>query len=121
MKEHIEKIIEIVLKDVSCEHQEIEEHPRGPKIDDATYSLENEKAVIKKCIEAIPARLIERPEITVEFLRTKAREFHDKLWPGKICGDDCNRQMILRELLSSLFNELAAKINLLGKEEKDLE
>ncbi len=159
MKEYIEKIIEIILDNVSCEHQEIEEYPRGPKQDDPTYSLENEQAVIEQCIKAIPARLIQgpgidekymkkkaeamqfymglkegmslaiceefvseiisdaqRPEITVEFLRTKAREFHDKLWPGQICGDDCNRQMILRELLSSLLNELAAKISLIGKE-----
>lgn len=62
MKKHIEDIIEIILEDVSCDHQEIDEHPRGPKYDNVTYCLKDEKKVIEKCIEAIPARLIERPE-----------------------------------------------------------
>ncbi len=121
MKEYIESIIEIILENVSCEHQEVEEYPRGPKQDDPTYSLENEQMVIEQCIKAIPARLIERPEITDKFLRTKAREFHDQLWPEQICDDKCNRQIIIRELLSSLLNELAAKINLIGKGKKDVE
>jgi len=116
MKEYIEKIIEIILEDVSCEHQEIEEYPRGPKIDDPTYFLENENAVIEQCIEAIPARLIERPEITKEFIDKQARELHDKLWPGEKCGGHCNRQMEIKEFLSSMLNELAAKISLIGKE-----
>ena len=116
MKEYIESIIEIILEDVSCEHQE-DSDGAGRKYDDVSYWLKNQKAVMEKCIEAIPTRLIERPEITEEFLRTKAREFHDKLWPGQICGDDCNRQMIIRELISELLDELSAKINLIGKEE----
>lgn len=54
MKEFIEKIIEIILEDVSCEHQEIKEYPRGPKQDDPTYALNDEKGVIEQCIKAIP-------------------------------------------------------------------
>ncbi|MCK4760500.1 MAG: hypothetical protein KAT69_10655 [Candidatus Aminicenantes bacterium] len=54
MKEYIEKIIEIILENISCEHQEIEEYPRGPKQDNPTYFLEDEKAVIEKCLKAMP-------------------------------------------------------------------
>lgn len=118
MKEYIEEIIEIILEDVSCSHQKIEEFPHGPKHDDPIYCLNDPIAVIEKCIEAIPARLIERPEITVEFLDKKATEFHDKLWPGEKCGGQCNRQKTIKELLASLLDELAAKINLIGKEKK---
>lgn len=117
MKEYIEEIIEIILENVSCEHQEIEEFPRGPKHDDPTYSLEDEKAVIEKCIEAIPARLIERPEITEEFIEKKARELREKTYiaePIHGYGLDLN---IAREFLSSLLNELSAKINLLNRPE----
>lgn len=116
MKEYIESIIEIVLEDASCEHRIEEEYSGGPAFDDVSYSLKNEKMVIKKCIEAIPARLIERPEITEEFMEKKATEFHDRLWPDETCGGQCNRQKIIKELLSSLLNELAAKISLIGKE-----
>ena len=53
MKKNIEKIIEIILDNVSCEHHELEEHPRGPKLDDPTYFLESEKAVIEKCLSVL--------------------------------------------------------------------
>ena len=69
MKEYIEKIIEIVLEDVSCEHQEIEEYPRGPKHDDPTYSLKDENAVIEKCL----ALLKEKKAYEI-FIGKKARE-----------------------------------------------
>ena len=42
MKKYIEAIIEIVLEHVTCLHQEIEEHPRGPKYDDVTYGIDDE-------------------------------------------------------------------------------
>ncbi|MCK5127954.1 MAG: hypothetical protein KAR42_16975 [candidate division Zixibacteria bacterium] len=114
MKEYIEKIIEIILDNVSCEHQEIEEYPRGPKQDDPTYSLENEQMIIEQCIKAIPARLIERPEITTEFIEKKTTELHDKIWPEEKCNNLCRRQATIREFLLSLLNELAAKISLIG-------
>jgi len=76
MKEYIEKIIEIILENVSCDHQELEEYPRGPKFDDPTYSLENKQAVIEQCIKAIPARLIERPEIDEKYMKKKAEAMH---------------------------------------------
>ena len=121
MKEYIEKIIEIILEDVSCEHQEIEEYPRGPKQDDPTYSLENEQAVIEQCIEAIPARLIERPEITEEFMKKKTNELIkmiSDLYPleGSPCVIPKSKA---EDFLCSLLNELAAKINLIGKEIKN--
>lgn len=116
MKEFIENIIEIILEDVSCEHQEIDEFPHGPKHDDPTYFLNDQKAIILKCVEAIPARLIERPEITVEFMEKKTKELHNKLWPEEKCDNHCRRQMAIREFLSSLLDELAAKISLIGKE-----
>ena len=119
MKKYIEKIIEIILEDVSCDHPEIEEYPRGPKQDDPTYFLENENAVIEKCIEAIPARLIERPEITEEFMEKKMTELItmvSDLYPHE--GSPCViPKSKAREFLSSLLNELAAKINLTGREE----
>lgn len=118
MKEYIEKIIEIILENVSCEHQEIEEYPRGPKQDNPTYFLENENAVIEKCIKAIPARLIERPGITKEFIDEKTRELItmiSDLYPYE--GSPCViSKSKAKDFLSSLLNELAAKINLIGKE-----
>lgn len=68
MKKYIKQIIEIVLEDVSCEHQEIEEYPHGPKFDDPTYFLNDENAVIEKCIKAILAK------IDHIFIGKKARE-----------------------------------------------
>ncbi|MCK4647244.1 MAG: hypothetical protein KAU46_13400 [Candidatus Aminicenantes bacterium] len=115
MKEFIESIIEIILEDVSCDHQIEEEYSGGPAFDDVAYSLNDEKAVIRKCVEAIPARLIERPEITEGFIDKKATELHDKLWPGEKCGGQCNRQREIKDFLSSLLNELAAKINLIER------
>ena len=120
MKEYIEKIIEIILQDVSCEHQEIEEYPRGPKQDDPTYFLENVKSVIEQCIEAIPARLIERPEITDRFILEKAEELFKELFhaPGMIYkGPYVQHMNTIKDCLSSLLDELSAKINLMGKEE----
>jgi len=118
MKEYIESIIEIILEDVSCVHQEIEEFPHGPKHDDPTYCLNDPLAVIEKCIEAIPARLIERPEITDEFMEKKTSELItmiSDLYPYE--GSPCIiPKSKAKEFLSSLLNELAAKINLIGKE-----
>lgn len=121
MKEYIEKIIEIILENVSCEHQEIEEYPRGPKHDDPTYSLEDEKTVIDKCLKALPARLIERPEITEEWIEEKAQKFLKLAYTitrtePDIMEHRINLNFIKEEFLSSLLNELSAKINLIGKE-----
>ena len=118
MKEYIEKIIEIILENVSCEHQEIEEYPRGPKFDDPTYSLNDTTAVVEKCIEAIPARLIERPEITEEWMKEKTRQLSGmSLIACK--GVSLRSTISIKEaeiFLSSLLDELATKISLIGKE-----
>lgn len=48
----IEEIIEVVLDNVSCEHQAPDEYStrgRGGSVD---YSLDNEEKVMKKCLEA---------------------------------------------------------------------
>lgn len=118
MKEYIESIIDIILEDVSCDHQEIDEFPHGPKFDDVTYSLKDPLAVIEKCIEAIPARLIERPEITDRFMLEKAEELFKKLFhaPGMIYkGPYVQHMNTIKDFLSSLLNELATKINLIGR------
>lgn len=120
MKEYVEKIIEIILEDVSCEHQKIEEFPHGPKIDDPTYFLDDQNMVIEKCIKAIPARLIERPEITDRFILEKAEELFKKLFhaPGMIYkGPYVQHMNTIKDFLCSILNELSAKINLIGKEE----
>ena len=123
MKEYIEKIIEIILEDVSCEHRIEEEYSGGPAFDDVAYSLKDEKMVIEKCIEAIPARLIERPEITEEWMKKKIRQLSGmSLIACK--GVSLRSTISIKEaeiFLSSLLDELAAKISLIGKEKKDLE
>ena len=80
MEKYIEAIIEIVLDNVSCHHQEIEEYPRGPKFDDPTYSLGNEKEVIKKCL-----KLKSGPQVTEEFVGKWWKKFK-ALQVGKFRG-----------------------------------
>lgn len=53
MKKYIEDIIEIILENVSCDHQEIKEYPRGPKFDDVIYTLNNEQEIIKKALKVL--------------------------------------------------------------------
>lgn len=102
MKEYIESIIEIILENVSCSHEFVEEYPRGPKLDNAAYMLNDEKVVIEKCIKAIPTRLIERPKIDIIFIGNKARElFGWSAEPRTI--KECE------EFLGSLLNELWGK------------
>lgn len=106
MKEYIEKIIEIILEDVSCEHQIEEEYSGGPAFDDVAYSLKDEKMVIEKCIKAIPARLIERPEITDEFIEKKARKLHQVVY-GSLnkCDFKCHMMKDFRNQIRALFKE----------------
>lgn len=62
--------------------------------------------------------ILRKSEITMEFIEKKTTELHDKLWPEEKCNNLCRRQAIIREFLSSLLDELSAKINLTNKEEQ---
>ena len=106
MEKYIEAIIEIVLEHVTCLHQIQEEHPRGPKFDNATDGIDDEQELMKKCIKAIPARLIERPEITGEFIEKKARKLHQEVY-GSLnkCDFKCHMMETFRKQIKSLFNE----------------
>ena len=88
MKKYIEAIIEIVLDNVSCEHAEIEEYPRGPKFDDPTYSLDNEQDVIKKCLLLKPEafHLADKEEM----IERSARAMHSEVYGSLIkCDYQC--------------------------------
>ncbi len=100
MKEHVEKIIEIILENVSCTHQLIEEHPRGPRHYDPTYNLDDEKAVIEKCLKVLPGK----PGLTEQFLSDKAKLFVYAIMPSDI---EPTRSDIhaAKEFLRSLFEE----------------
>lgn len=71
MEKYIEDIIEIILEDVSCDHQ-VGLDGAGKIYDDVTYCLKNEKEVIEKCIKAIPGK---KPEITEGFIMNQAKIF----------------------------------------------
>ncbi len=102
MKEYIEKIIEIILENVSCEHQEIEEHPRGPKFNDPTYSLEDEKAVIEKCLKVLPAK----PGITKEFVEKKAIKLHQTVYGSLMkCDFKCHMMEKFRDQIRAVFED----------------
>ncbi len=102
MKEYIEKIIEIILENVSCEHQEIKEHPRGPKFDDPTYSLDDEQAVIEKCLKLLPTK----PELTAEFIEKKARKLHQAVYGSLMkCDFKCHMMIKFREQIRAVFEE----------------
>jgi len=106
MKEYIEKIIEIFLENVSCDHQEIEEFPHGPKFDDPTYCLNDENAVIEKCLAVIPEANIEELE---EWIEEKAKELCEQNY----VNDEA------KDFIRSLVNELLDKINFKGKRNEE--
>ena len=66
MEKYIEEVIEIVLDNVSCEHQISGEYTRGMRVADVTYCLDNEQEVIKKCLAAFSRRLEVRPKINLK-------------------------------------------------------
>lgn len=100
MEKYIEAIIEIVLDNVSCMHQEQEEHPRGPRYYDATYHLDNEQEVIKKCLKLKPEVdevqkfmkhwLKTTPSDKEEFIEKSARAMHVELY-GSLTECDFNK------------------------------
>ncbi len=96
----IEEIIEIVLGNASCEHQEQEKYPRGPRYDDVTYNLNNEQEVIRKCVALI------KKEVPEEWIDKKAKELHDKLWPGEKCGGHCSRQKEIKNFILSIVEKI---------------
>lgn len=50
--------------------------------------------------------LIKKPEVTEKFIKTKAKELHDKLWDSeKKCGINCTRKIEIRQFIRSLFKE----------------
>lgn len=52
MEKYIEDIIEIILEDVSCDHQ-VDSDGSGKIYDDVSYSLKDEQEVIKKVIKVL--------------------------------------------------------------------
>lgn len=102
MEKYIEEIIEIVLDNVSCEHQEIEDTLHGPTFDDPTYSLEDEEAVIEKCLEILPRK----PGITEEFIEKKARKLHQLVY-GTLnkCDFKCHMMEKFRDQIRALFED----------------
>ncbi len=104
MEKYIEAIIEIVLEYVTCLHQLLDEHPRGPKFDDVTYGIDNEQELMKKCLKLKPERKVAEDWIAGEayWPKTKnldregmiekgARAIHDEAF-GSLskCGYQCN-------------------------------
>lgn len=65
MKKYIEDIIEIILEDVSCDHQ-VDSDGSGKRYDSIIYTLKDEQGVIKKCLSAFSKRLAERPRINLK-------------------------------------------------------
>lgn len=53
MEKVIEEIIEIVLDNVSCEHQPYEEYGTGGRGGSVDYSLDNEQEVIEKALKVL--------------------------------------------------------------------
>jgi hypothetical protein len=102
MKEYIEKVIEIILDNVSCEHQEIEEHPRGPKFDNPTYGFDDAQAVIEKCLKVLPTKSV----LTKEFIERKAIKLHQAVYGSLMsCDFKCHMMIKFREQIRMIFEE----------------
>jgi len=91
MRKFIEGVIEMILEDVSCEHT-TDSDGSGKRIHDVSYSLQNEKEIIEKCLEAIPEvkpKIVEemniRSEFDLDFLERKISR-HENL-VRKYSGD----------------------------------
>ena len=102
----IEEIIEIILGNVSCDHQPGDEYGRGGSVD---YSLDNEKKVMKKCLA-----LIMKPQVKEEWIEERALELHGKLYPN--LGTDLDMLELMMDFIRSFIKELSDKINLKGDE-----
>jgi len=107
----IEDIIEIVLENVSCDHQ-IDSNGAGKSYDSVSYSLNYEEDVIKRCIEAIPeVPLIESQlQVTDELIEEKAREIHRITLSSDICNYKCSAMTRIRDFIRSFIKELEQKI-----------
>lgn len=106
MEKYIEEIIEIVLDNVSCDHQPGDEYGRGGYVD---YSLDNEKEVMKKCLAAIPAYPMKFIlKVDEKFIQDKTIDMIEVIAKGKI-GEAMS-------FIRSFINELSDKINLEGDE-----
>lgn len=105
MEKYIEEIIEIVLDNVSCEHT-VEGYLTGSH-QDITYSLDNEKEVIKKCVKAIPAYPMKFIlKVDNEFVEEKTFEMVKIVSSGEILDS--------MSFIRKLINEISEKINLKG-------
>ena len=101
MEKYIEKIIEIILENVSCEHQEIKDEYPKQRFDDVTYSLGNEQEVIKKCLAVIP-----KVSIDNKFIEEKTI--------GLIEIISKSKTLDAMSFIRSLINEVLEKIKLKG-------
>jgi len=86
MEKYIEAIIEIVLDNVSCEHEKPDPTYPGRMIAHATYSLDNEDEVIKKCLKLKPDSINKE-----EFIEKRARAMHTEIYGSLVkCDYQCN-------------------------------
>ncbi len=46
-----------------------------------------------------------KKEVTEEWIEEKAKELHDKLWPGEKCGGHCNRQKEIKDFIRKIVKE----------------
>ena len=96
MKEYIENIIEIVLENISCDHQADGDHSTGVRFDDTNYCLNNEKVVIEKCLKIVPRDLIEKA----------ARNMHKAVYGSLMkCDFKCHMMEEFRKQIRALFEE----------------
>lgn len=103
----LEDIIEIVLANVSCEHQEIEEHPRGPKHDDVSYTVDDQ--VMIKALEAIPDLPLKFSlKVDEKFIIEKGCE------ASRFYSVSCKTVEDSRNFIRSFIKELVDKIKFNG-------
>lgn len=101
----IEDIIEIVMDDVSCDHQ-VDSDGAGKRYDDVIYTLNDEQKVVKKCLEAIPEIPIEFDiKIDTKYIEEKTMEMIDIVSKGKILESMSFIRLLIKELMEKIkFN-----------------
>jgi|GEM_PF-5061443 len=108
MEKYIDDIIEIILEDVSCDHQ-VDSDGVGKIYDDVSYSLKNEQEVMKKCLAVIPAYPVKFTlKVDGRFIQKKTQEMIEIISKGKM--------LEAMSFIRSLINEISEKINLKGDE-----
>lgn len=106
MEKYIEEIIEIILEDVSCDHQ-VDSDGSGKRYDSVIYALNNEQEAMKKCLAAIPAYPMKFIlKVDEDFIQKKTIEMIEIISGAKI--------LEAMSFIRKLINELSGKINLIG-------